>query len=158
MPYDQLQKKLAETQLELNPAMQDVMQRVREVGLHKIATTLYDLDELSLPKIAQHLGTRLLLEHHKQEKIASGLNALRTLEASGDVKLASLLQIGKNTAKNLVPKAGKKVKKPSGFFEGAAQQKTVPTESPGLFSAFKSTKKPPSTEVPGYNLKLPTAK
>jgi len=63
-----------------NVIIQDTLQRVREVGLHKVAAKLEGLPEINLKTAATHLGTALLHHHAKFQKINSGLDALQFLE------------------------------------------------------------------------------
>jgi len=75
MSYDAIMHKLSSAELTLSPQMQDVIQRVRETGLHKVAAPLYGVDEVTLKTAVQQLSTAWLAQHYKYQKIASGLDS-----------------------------------------------------------------------------------
>lgn len=74
----------------LSPAMQTVMLRAKSAGLHKIAANMRGVDNFTFRDAVLELSTKLAYDHLKRQKIASGMRALRALEASGDIKLAAL--------------------------------------------------------------------
>jgi len=77
------------SQTSLSPAMLNVVQGVRQVGLHKIAAQMRGQDAFGLEHAVFELGTKLAYNYLKQQKIASGIRSLKTLEAQGDIKLAA---------------------------------------------------------------------
>lgn len=79
MDYDKLMQ---------SAPLRDVVQRVREVGLHKVAADLHGVPEFNIKTAVAVLGQRLLLNQARYEKIASGIRALNALDEGGDVKLA----------------------------------------------------------------------
>lgn len=79
MSYDAIMYKLSSTALNLNPHMQDVIQRVRETGLHKAAAPLYGMHEVTLKTAVDYLGTALIQQHLKHQKIASGIDSYAVL-------------------------------------------------------------------------------
>jgi hypothetical protein len=87
--YELLMTKLSSEKIHLGPNLQDVMQRVREVGLHKVAAKLHDVPELDIKTAANILGARLLEAHLRQTKIAAGLRAYDALLEVGALPLAS---------------------------------------------------------------------
>lgn len=99
MLYDALMQKLGSSELTFSPQMQDVMQRVRETGLHKVAAPLYDLPDMTLKTAVHSLGISMLQQHYKYQKIASGLESYAIVNgektaAPGDYKRV----LGKLTA------------------------------------------------------------
>ncbi len=89
MNYETLMTKIASEQIHLGPSLRDVMQRVRETGLHKVAAQMHGVPELDIKTAASILGNRLLLAHLRQTKIAAGLRAYDALVEAGDVPLAT---------------------------------------------------------------------
>lgn len=87
MNHEQLLVKLGNAQLPMGPALQDLMQRVREVGLHKIAAHTHKVPEFTFKTAALHIGTELVRQHLKFSKVASGISALRTLNQNGGISL-----------------------------------------------------------------------
>lgn len=87
MNHEQLLEKLGNVQLNMSPALTDLMQRVREVGLHKIAARMHNIPEFNIKAAAQLLGTKLVHQHFKYSKIASGIRALQALDQSGEITL-----------------------------------------------------------------------
>lgn len=63
-----------------NAVFQDTLQRVREVGLHKVAAQMSGLPEVNIKTAVAHLGKSLMLHQAKFRKINSGLDALQFLE------------------------------------------------------------------------------
>lgn len=108
----------------LSPAMQDVMQRVRQVGLHKIAAAQYGYDDFTLAHAVLELGTKLAYQHLKQQKIATGMRALQSLEADNTVKLSNVFRL--KDMKSMMPKAEQAAPalRPGAMF-GSGQQATV---------------------------------
>lgn len=88
MDYENLMAKLASQQLQLPPAMQDVMQRVREVGLHKVAAQMHGMPEFGVRQAAELIGSSLVRAHLRQTKIAAGLRAYDALVEVGELPLA----------------------------------------------------------------------
>lgn len=89
----------------MSPAMRDVMQRVREVGLHKVAAQIHNQPEFTLKVAAQVLGTELMRQHYKFSKVAAGIRALQALDQTGEITLektaappipAAAMRAGKN--------------------------------------------------------------
>jgi hypothetical protein len=70
--------------------MRDIVRRVRETGLHKVAAPLYGFNDLSLKNAVQHLSTEMLKQHRKYASISSGLEAYASLT---DDKTASLKNV-----------------------------------------------------------------
>lgn len=64
----------------LNPAIRDVMQRVREAGLHKVARHLYNVEEVNLKTSLEKLGHDLFYNHLRHQKIRKGLEAYAKIE------------------------------------------------------------------------------
>jgi len=87
--YDQLTTTLYNKTAQLNPAVLDIINRTRVVGLHKVAAHITNRDEFTLRDAIQELGTKLAYEHLKNQKIASGLGSLRELQGAGIVKLST---------------------------------------------------------------------
>jgi len=87
MNTDQLLQKLGSTQLNLSPSINDLMLRVRQVGLHKVAAQMHGVPEFTFKAAAQILGTQLMHHHLKFSKIASGIRALQALDQSGEITL-----------------------------------------------------------------------
>lgn len=110
--YDQLTTTLYSKTAQLSPAVLDIINRTRVVGLHKVAAHITNRDEFTLRDAIQELGTKLAYEHLKNQKIASGLGSLRELHNADIVKLSSLgRMIGKGTTEtwqNLMPRAMRK--------------------------------------------------
>ena len=86
--------KLGEHLHELSPAMQDVMQRVRQTGLHKVAAQLRGVPEFTLHTGMQELAFKLAYTHLRNQKIASGIRSLTDLEAAGVIKSANIVTEG----------------------------------------------------------------
>lgn len=97
MNYDALLNKFANTEFQLNPAMQSVMDKVRTQGLHK-AASVYGLDSVDLRSVVTKIGADMYREQMKYASITSGLSALNSLAATGDIKLANLLARGARAA------------------------------------------------------------
>ena len=91
MSYDAIMHKLSSAELTLSPQMQDVIQRVRETGLHKVAAPLYGIDELTLKTAVQQLSTSLLAQHYKYQKIASGLESYAVVNGEKTAGLPEML-------------------------------------------------------------------
>ena len=87
MNYEHLLEKLASTQLNVSPAVADLMQRIRETGLHKVAAHMHNVPEFTFKTATQILGTQLIHQHLKFSKIASGIRALQALDQSGEITL-----------------------------------------------------------------------
>lgn len=87
MDHEQLLEKLGSTQLNMSPAVRDVMQRVREVGLHKVAAHLHGVPEFNIQVAAQVLGTKLASHHLRFSKVAAGIRALHALDQAGEITL-----------------------------------------------------------------------
>lgn len=107
---DLILEKLSTAQL--SPAMQDVMLRAKSAGLHKIAAKMRGQEAFTYRDAVLELTTKLAYDYLKQQKIASGMQALKALEASKAIKLSSIARMplpGKN-AINLVDEAAKKAK------------------------------------------------
>jgi len=96
MNHDQLLEKLGNAQVNLSPAMNDLMQRVREVGLHKVAAHTHGVSRFTIKTAAWYIGKELTRQHLKYSKIASGIRALQALDQSGEITLE----------KNAAPGAG----------------------------------------------------
>jgi len=110
MLYDALMHKLGSSELTFSPQMQDVMQRVREAGLHKVAAPLYDLPGVTLKTAVHSLGISLLQQHYKYQKIASGLESYAFINgektaAAGDYKktLGALIAPFKSAPSTIPP-------------------------------------------------------
>lgn len=86
MTYDVLMAKLASQDFKLNPNLQDVMQRVREVGLHKVAAQMHNVPEFNIRVAVENLGMQLCLGELRREKIASGLQAYNALVEVGEIR------------------------------------------------------------------------
>ena len=82
MDYD----KLAESAV-----IQDVLQRVRQAGLHKVAAAMHNVDNFNVRVATEILGQRLVMNHARFSKTAAGLRALADLEASEVAKIAKVL-------------------------------------------------------------------
>lgn len=138
--YENMIMKVANTRMGLSPAMRDVVNRVKSAGLHKVASSFYGR-ELSMPIAAGTLGTKLVKHRYNFDKIASGIAALKELEAAGDVSLrknASMFNL--KTMKKVIPEAaegaakkempatvgGKAVKDHGDIFANVAQQEEIP--------------------------------
>ncbi len=63
-----------------NPVIQDVLQRVREAGLHKVASQMYNLEQIDLKSVITKLGQDLVYHQLKHKKIAEGLRDLQRSE------------------------------------------------------------------------------
>jgi hypothetical protein len=103
--YERMLFKVANTRIGLSPALQDVVQRVKKAGLHKVAEQFYG-QEVTLPYAASKLGSQLVQNHRKFSKVASGIAALKELSAAGDIdleKAASMFNL--RNLKQMVPKA-----------------------------------------------------
>ena len=87
--YDQITTTLYSKTAQLNPAILDIINRTRVVGLHKVAAHISNRTEFTLRDAVQELGTKLAYEHLKNQKIASGLGSLRELQGAGIVKLST---------------------------------------------------------------------
>jgi len=87
MSYDNIMAKLASDQINVSPAMRDIMQRVRQAGLHKVAAQINGVPEFTLRTAASELGFQLLKSHLKHTKIAAGLRAYDALVEVGEVPL-----------------------------------------------------------------------
>ena len=87
--YDQITTTLYSKTAQLNPAILDIINRTRVVGLHKVAAHISNRPEFTLRDAVQELGTKLAYEHLKNQKIASGLGSLRELQGAGIVKLSN---------------------------------------------------------------------
>ena len=59
-----------------NAPTEDLLQRVREAGLHKVAEGMYGV-EMSLCNAVQELGTKLAYKARKQACVQSGIEALK---------------------------------------------------------------------------------
>lgn len=81
MTHDQLIEKIASSELRLNPHVLSVVERVRQLGLHKTAAVLNGVDgEIGLRSAVGSLGARLVLKHAKYAKIAAAVDALNSLD------------------------------------------------------------------------------
>lgn len=63
-----------------NPVIQDVLQRIREAGLHKVASHMYGLEQVDLRSVVTKLGQDLMYHQLKHRKIAEGLRDLARSE------------------------------------------------------------------------------
>jgi len=63
------------------PALLDIMQRVRERGLHKVAAVMYQMPEVNLPTVVHKLGAALYESRLRQQQIQKGIDAYRLLHA-----------------------------------------------------------------------------
>jgi len=86
--YDQITTTLYRKTAQLNPAILDIVNRTRVVGLHKVAAHITERDEFTLRDAVQELGTKLAYDYLKNQKIASGLGSLRELHNADIVKFA----------------------------------------------------------------------
>jgi hypothetical protein len=161
--YDQLTTTLYSKTAQLNPAVLDIINRTRVVGLHKVAAHITNRDEFTLRDAIQELGTKLAYEHLKNQKIASGLGSLRELHNADIVKLSNLGRMfGKGTAEtwqNLMPRAmrkpapGASVMPPhlsGGGTVGPLPKNTAPTVAERVPMGRLPTA-PPATPTPGVN-------
>lgn len=105
MSYDDIFEKLSNQQLNFNPSLKDVMQRVREVGLHKVAAQIHGTKEFGFKEAAQALGTRLVEHHLKYAKVNEGIKALNRLAENGDVDLSKSAGMMSNVMSKLKPAA-----------------------------------------------------
>ncbi len=146
-------QKLASNYAALSPTVQDVVNRVRTVGLHKVAAQLRNKQDFGLEDAISELSVKLAYEFLKQQKIASGLNSLRDLHKNNTVKLSGLLRIGPHTAEDVTHLATKmrppKPPMPGSF--GAAKG----VEGPLTAARPARMGFPATTEAPGIN-KMPT--
>jgi hypothetical protein len=123
MNHEQLLEKLGNAQVNLNPAMHDLMQRVREVGLHKVAAHTHRVSKFTLKTAAWYIGKELTRQHMKFSKIASGIRALQALDQSGEI---SLEKIGKTVSSRTMARlVAERVAK------GKAQQAAAAAKSGG---------------------------
>lgn len=88
MSYENLMAKLASNEITFGPQLRDVMQRVRETGLHKVAAQMHGVPTFDIKTAASVLGFQLLQTHLKHVKIAAGLRAYDALVEVGEVPLA----------------------------------------------------------------------
>lgn len=91
MSYEQIMEKVAATHLNMSPAMQDVILRVKTAGLHKAAAPFIGTSEICIKTATQYLGTELLRQHYKYQKIASSLDALAALDGEKTANMAAIL-------------------------------------------------------------------
>ena len=140
-----LEQKLAEHKLTFSPPILDLMQRVREHGLHKVASHLYNTKEFNVKVAVQLLGERLYTKDKKYQKIASGLRVLKVLEELEATKTANIGRMP--TALNRNPSLANRLRQvvsntdipaniPSSF--GGPLNKG----SSGMFQAFDAAPKP----------------
>jgi len=88
MSADLIMQKLANQHLGLPPALRDVMQRVREQGLHKTAGYMYGVPEITLKEAATIIGVKLAHMQAKHARVQRGLHKLALLEAAGDISIS----------------------------------------------------------------------
>ncbi len=72
---DEILRKIAH-----HPALADTIQRVREQGLHKVASQLYDLPEVTLAGVVEKLGSALYESHLRQQQIQKGIDGYKLLK------------------------------------------------------------------------------
>lgn len=77
-----------------SPAFHDVMQRTREVGLHKVAARLHAVPQFTFKTAAQVLGTQLIQSHLRFNKVATGIRALQALDQAGDITIQKVARAG----------------------------------------------------------------
>jgi len=80
MYFPELIEKIASSDVTLNPAVLDVIRRVRTVGLNKTAAAMQGTDEVTLKSAVQALGTKLAMKRARHEKIAAALIALQNID------------------------------------------------------------------------------
>jgi hypothetical protein len=127
-----LVNKIASQRDALSPAIQDLVARVGQVGLHKIAAQMRGKESLELRDVITELATKLAYQHLKQQKVAAGLASLKNLEASGSVKLSQMFQLGKQGVTSLVPKAGRAAEELAGTLGRPRQLSTAGIWPQGL--------------------------
>jgi hypothetical protein len=98
MDFDKLMEKVSSAELHMSPALQDVMARVRTVGLHKAAAAVNGMPEITVKTAAQRLGARLVERHRRYEKIASGLQSLVFIEKTAVLPFMGLGAVGAHRA------------------------------------------------------------
>jgi hypothetical protein len=62
-----------------SPIVSDVVSRVRQAGLHKVAAHMHAVPEFTLKTAAQILGTKLVEQNARYSKIAQGLAAFNAV-------------------------------------------------------------------------------
>lgn len=81
MTQEELLEKIASSELTINPHVLSVVERVRQLGLHKTAAALQGHGgEVGLRSAVGSLGARLVLKHARHAKIAAAIDALNSLE------------------------------------------------------------------------------
>lgn len=105
--------------MNVNPAMRDVIARVKSAGLHEAIRRENKLERFSIKEAAQMLGEQLLKNEAKYAAVRSGLRSLEAVRSElGPTKTASterclmseLLKSASmfdlRTLKNMMPEAG----------------------------------------------------
>ena len=151
MALEHLMQKLSDSpEFNMSLPMWSVINRVSQVGLHKVAAPLLGLPEITLKTAAQHLGVRLYRNHLKSKKIASALESLAYLEDTGVITKDASVQLRptpnmRNTAGNLLRAAqheAPRMEQMPHALGGAINQGT-----PGMFASFDKM------PTPGFNPK-----
>lgn len=75
MSYELLMHKIAEADLPVNAHIMNIINKVRETGLHKVAGDLQGIEDFNIRTAAEHLASKMLYTHYKYQKIAQGLEA-----------------------------------------------------------------------------------
>lgn len=110
MDYSQLLEKVGSSQLTLSPPLQDLMQRVRENGLHKVAAPLNAMPEFTFKNVITKLGEQMCLSQLKHQKIATGLRDLSRLAKQGSIAAMPTLA-NPNTQRKVLELAKQQVAK-----------------------------------------------
>lgn len=133
-----------------NPAFKQIVQKVRENGLHKVAEHLYG-EEITIKLAVQNIATQWIYNERKYQKIASGLAALNNVETLQ--KKGQMFRMMAGGVKRALPEAGKAIEATMPETLQAARKGISGLPASGLKqpigkTTFRGIETPPLAQLP----------